>query len=280
MKKCTIFRDVTGAKGTQSLTPCLDAFGQMSQRKFMFPIRDHNPSERIPYVTYVLLAANVIIFLSYWPIMDDPRALSAFWDTWAMRPVEIMNGKDTYTLLTSMFLHGGFMHLAGNMLFLWIFGDNLEDQMGHIPFLIFYLVCGVGADVGQVLAGPSSGVPVVGASGAIAGIMGGYLLLFPRAKVDILIIFIIFFKIFPIPAWVMLGVWVGLQIFNGIASDTSGGGVAYWAHAGGFIIGFILCIPLWLKRGGKDFWKQTEGHPPHPDARYSPSTIPVIKRPK
>lgn len=246
----------------------------------MFPIRDHNPSERVPYVTYALLIANIVIFLSYLPIMNDPRALSEFWDTWAMRPVEIVNGVDTYTLFTSMFLHGGFMHLAGNMLFLWIFGDNLEDQMGHVPFLIFYLVCGIGADVGQVLADPSSGVPTVGASGAIAGVMGGYLLLFPRAKVDILLIIIIIFKIFPVPAWVMLGLWMAMQVFNGITTDTTGGGVAYWAHAGGFVVGFILCIPLWLKRGGTEFWSRTDGHPPHPDARYSPSTIPVIKRRK
>jgi membrane associated rhomboid family serine protease len=246
----------------------------------MFPIRDHNPSERTPYITYVLLALNIGIFASYYPIMNDPRALSEFWDIWAMRPVEIVNGVDTYTLLTSMFLHGGIMHLAGNMLFLWIFGDNLEDQMGHIPFLIFYLICGVGADVGQVLADPSSPVPTVGASGAIAGVMGGYLLLFPRAKVDILVIFIIIFKIFPVPAWVMLGLWLGMQVVNGIITDTSGGGVAYWAHAGGFVVGFILCIPLWLRRGGTDYWQRTEGHPPHPDASYSPSTIPVIKRKK
>jgi membrane associated rhomboid family serine protease len=246
----------------------------------MFPIRDHNPSERRPYVTYVLIILNVGIFVSYWPIMNDPQALSRFWDTWAMRPVEIVNGIDTYTLVTSMFLHGGLMHLAGNMLFLYIFGDNLEDQMGHIPFLIFYLACGVGADFGQVLSDPSSPVPTVGASGAIAGIMGGYLLLFPRAKVDILIIFIIFFKIFPVPAWVMLGVWLGLQVFNGVITDTSGGGVAHWAHAGGFVVGFLLCVPLWLRLGGRGYWDRTEGHPPHPDAKYSPSTIPVIRRSK
>jgi len=133
----------------------------------MFPIRDHNPSERTPYVTYALIALNVVIFLSYWPLFDDQRALGAFYDTWGMRPIEVSNGIETYTLLTSMFLHGGLMHLVGNMLFLWVFGDNLEDQMGHVPFLIFYLASGIGADLGQLLADPSSPVPVVGASGAI-----------------------------------------------------------------------------------------------------------------
>ncbi|MEM7472960.1 MAG: rhomboid family intramembrane serine protease [Pseudomonadota bacterium] len=247
----------------------------------MFPIRDHNPSERTPYVTYALLAANILIFLSYWPLQtNDPSGLAQFWDAWAMRPVEIVNGVDLHTLVTSMFLHGGWMHLAGNMLFLYIFGDNLEDQLGHVPFLIFYVVCGVLADFGQILADPTSAIPNVGASGAIAGVMGGYLLLFPKAKVDIIIIFVIFFKIFPIPAWVMLGVWMAFQLFNGLTADVAGGGVAYWAHAGGFVVGFLLLVPFWLRRGGQGFWTRTEGHPPHPDARYSPSTIPVIKRRK
>lgn len=247
----------------------------------MFPIRDHNPSERTPYVTYALIALNVAIFLSYWPLFNDDRALMAFYDTWGMRPVEVSQGVETYTLLTSMFLHGGVMHLAGNMLFLWIFGDNLEEQMGHLGFALFYIACGVGADLGQVLADPYSQVPVVGASGAIAGVMGGYLLLFPRAKVDVLIIIVIIFKIFPVPAWVMLGVWFALQLFNGVTSfGATGGGVAYWAHAGGFLVGLILCLPVWLKRGGVQFWARTDGHPPHPDATYPGSRIPTITRRK
>lgn len=246
----------------------------------MFPIRDHNPSERTPYVTYILIALNVIIFLSYWPLFNDETALTAFFDQWAMRPIEITNGAEPYTLITSMFLHGGFMHLAGNMLFLWVFGDNLEDQMGHGPFLLFYLASGIGAAFGQLVADPGSVIPMVGASGAIAGVMGGYLLLFPKAKVDILIIIIVFFKIFPIPAWVMLGLWFALQLFNGVASDPATGGVAYWAHAGGFIVGAVLCVPLWLRKGGASFWNQTHGVPPHPEAEYEPSTIPVIPRRK
>ncbi|PTX56802.1 membrane associated rhomboid family serine protease [Litoreibacter ponti] len=245
----------------------------------MFPIRDHNPSERTPYVTYALIALNVVIFLSYWPLFNDERALAAFYDTWGMRPIEIVNGIETYTLLTSMFLHGGIMHLAGNMLFLYIFGDNLEEEMGHLGFLLFYLLGGLGADLGQVLANPSSGVPVVGASGAIAAVMGGYLLLFPKAKVDILIIIVIIFKIFPVPAWVMLGVWFALQLFNGVSNlGMTGGGVAYWAHAGGFIVGFALCLPLWLRRGGRDYWQRTDGHPPHPEASYNSSLPKVIRR--
>ncbi len=247
----------------------------------MFPIRDHNPSERTPFVTYALLAANIVIFLLYWPALSgDPAALAAFWDTWAMQPVEITQGDELYTLITSMFLHGGWMHLAGNMLFLFIFGDNLEDQLGHVTFLFFYVICGVLADFGQILAAPGSPVPNVGASGAIAGVMGGYLLLFPKARVDILLIFIVFFKIIPIPAWIMLGLWMAFQVFNGITADVSGGGVAYWAHAGGFIVGLVLLIPFWLRRGGQQYWARTEGHPPHPEARYGRSSVPTIKRRK
>ncbi len=246
----------------------------------MFPIRDHNPSERTPYVTYALIAINVIVFLSYWPLFNDEPALAAFFDTWAMRPVEIVNGAEPYTLVTSMFLHGGFMHLAGNMLFLWVFGDNLEDQMGHLPYLGFYLASGVGAAFGQLFADPNSVIPMVGASGAIAGVMGGYLLLFPKAKVDILIIIIVFFKIFPVPAWIMLGLWFAFQLFNGVAADAASGGVAYWAHAGGFIVGVVLALPLWIRLGGSAFWRRTEGHPPHPEAQYDTSSIPSIGRRK
>ncbi|TCL09952.1 membrane associated rhomboid family serine protease [Shimia isoporae] len=248
----------------------------------MFPIRDHNPSGRTPYVVYALLALNVAIFLSYQPIMDNARALNAFFDEWALVPGEVTRGIDLHSVLTSMFLHGGWMHLAGNMLFLWIFGDNLEDEMGHVGFLVFYLASGTGAAIAQIIADPASQIPMVGASGAIAGVMGGYLLLFPKARVDILLILIIIFRIFTVPAWLMLGLWFGLQLFSGIASDASGGGVAYWAHAGGFVVGAILCLPVWLKRGASKFWDRTQGHPPHPEAKYrlSRSSVPSVRRRK
>ena len=147
----------------------------------MFPLRDHNPSDGTPYVTYLLIAANVLIFFSYAGIMGDPRTISAFFGEYAMIPARVSTGDGSYTLLTSMFLHGGFMHLAGNMLFLWIFGDNLEDEMGHLGFLAFYLASGVGAGLTHLAASAGSTVPTVGASGAIAGVMGGYLLLYPKA---------------------------------------------------------------------------------------------------
>ncbi len=248
----------------------------------MFPIRDHNPSGRTPYVTYTLIAINVAVFLYSWQLDAQPAKLAAFYSDWALFPDRISAGQDFGGLFTSMFLHGGVMHILGNMLFLWIFGDNLEDCMGHVGYLLFYLAGGLGAGLAQVIAEPSSGIPTVGASGAIAAVMGGYLLLYPRAKVDILFIFIVFFKIFTIPAWVMLGIWFALQLFNGVSIDAATGGVAYWAHAGGFIIGFVLCLPIWMRRGARGFWQRTEGHPPHPDAtyRFARTSVPKVRRRK
>lgn len=246
----------------------------------MFPIRDHNPSGRTPYVTYVLMAANIGVFLSYYGIMNNAAALNSFWFDWALIPVRLSEGQGFSGLLTSMFLHGGWMHLAGNMLFLFIFGDNVEDEMGHGRFLAFYLAAGIAAGLAQYASEPLSAVPTVGASGAIAGVMGGYLLLFPKARVDILIIFIVFFRIFPIPAWIMLTLWFAMQFVGGVGSGTEAGGVAYWAHAGGFIAGLVLAMPLWLSLGGTAFWRASHGHPPHPEAQYTlvKSRIPKVGR--
>jgi membrane associated rhomboid family serine protease len=244
----------------------------------MLPIRDHNPSLTTPYVTYAIIALNIVAFLAELPFMGDDYALAAFFDNWAMVPAEVVSGTDVHGVLTSMFLHAGFMHIAGNMLFLWIFGDNLEDQMGHVGFLIFYLATGLAAAATHIAADPTSLVPTVGASGAIAGVMGGYLLLFPRARVDVLLILVVFFRVFSIPAWIMLILWFGLQIFGGLGTPAEGGGVAYWAHTGGFVAGLLLTLPVWLRRGAGGFWRRTEGHPPHPGTQYSPSTIPVIRR--
>lgn len=234
----------------------------------MFPIRDHNPSQKTPYVTYALIVVNVLVFASYWDLFSNPSALNALFAAFAMTPATITAGGDWHTMVTSMFMHGGLMHLAGNMLFLYIFGDNLEEELGHVRYLGFYLVSGLLAALAHVLSSPFSTVPLVGASGAIAGVMGGYLLLFPKARVDVLFIFIVFFKIFPVPAWIMLGIWFGLQLFNGVGVDAQAGGVAYWAHAGGFIVGVIMLLPFWASRGGPAYWRRTEGHPPHPEAQY------------
>ncbi|MEM6891007.1 MAG: rhomboid family intramembrane serine protease [Pseudomonadota bacterium] len=246
----------------------------------MFPIRDHNPSNRTPYVTYLLLAINILIFISYVGVMQDARALNGIWWSYAMIPGRVMNGDAEYTLVTSMFLHGGVMHLVGNMLFLYIFGDNVEDTLGHWRFLGFYLAAGILAALSQLVTEPYSQVPMVGASGAIAGVMGAYLLLFPKAKVDVLIILIVFFRVLPTPAWIMLAIWFGMQFVGGIGAEAGTGGVAYWAHAGGFLAGVLLALPSWLRRGGPAFWDRTHGIPPHPEARYriSQSRIPKVAR--
>ncbi len=244
----------------------------------MLPIRDHNPSGRTPFVTYGLMAANILIFLSYMGLFSDDSAINAFYIEWALIPARVSAGEGYYTLISSMFLHGGWMHLAGNMLFLFIFGDNIEDEMGHLPYLGFYVLSGVAAGLAQYAFAPMSGVPTVGASGAIAGVMGGYLLLFPKAKVDILIILIVFFRIFPIPSWVMLMVWFAMQFIGGIGSNPDTGGVAYWAHAGGFVAGMFFAVPLWLRLGGIRFWSINHGHPPHPEAQYARSSVPKVRR--
>ena len=245
----------------------------------MFPIRDHNPSGKTPYVTIALIAVNILVFLSYFLDRNDFQ-LQFFFLQWGLVPARITAGEGYETLVTSMFLHGGWMHLAGNMLFLWIYGDNLEEEMGHFRFLLFYLAAGLGAAGLQAVADLNSQIPMVGASGAIAGVMGGYLLLFPRAKVDVLFIFLIFFRIFAIPAWIVLGLWFAIQIFSGLATPSDAGGVAYWAHAGGFIAGLVLTLPLWLRRGAGNYWKATSGHPPHPETQSpaSRSNIPLIPR--
>lgn len=246
----------------------------------MFPIRDHNPSGRTPFVVYALIAINVACFLPYLELMGDDRALMRFFMEWGIVPQAVSAGYGWSGLFTSIFLHGGFMHLIGNMLFFWIFGDNLEDEMGHLGFLLFYLVSGIGAGLVHVMMGPESPVPTVGASGAIAGVMGGYLLLFPKAKVDILLIFIIFFRVFAVPAWLMLGLWFGLQFLGSLEADPNGGGIAYSAHTGGFIIGLALTLPVWLRRGGARYWNRTQGHPPHPtpDYAFARSSIPKVRR--
>lgn len=227
----------------------------------MLPIQDHNPSGRVPVVNYLLIAINVLVYVGYHLVLvpaGDP-----FGNT-AMVPAEVTRGIDLHALLTSMFQHAGLMHLLGNMLFLWIFGDNMEDAFGHVGYLLFYLLTGVIAAATHIVAEPGSVIPVVGASGAVAGVMGGYLLLYPRAQVDVMLILIVIFKRITIPAFVVLLIWFALQLVNGFKAGQGGGGVAYWAHAGGFVAGVLIALPLWLKLGGVRFWRVHHGHPPHP----------------
>jgi len=243
----------------------------------MFPIRDHNPSGRVPLVTLALIAVNAAVFLAYW-LGLAPAAVDRLLFDWGLVPGRLMQTGDWVTVISSMFLHGGWMHLLGNMLFLWIFGDNLEELMGGARFLLFYLASGIAAAALQVAADPGSGLPMVGASGAIAGVMGGYLLLYPRARVDVLFIFVIFFRIVPVPAWIVLGIWFALQLLGGFSTPSDMGGVAYWAHAGGFAAGLALAVPYFLRLGGPGFWARSAGHPPHPAADWQASRVPVVRR--
>tara|TARA_B110000003_G_scaffold200074_1_gene198666 strand:- start:736 stop:1476 length:741 start_codon:yes stop_codon:yes gene_type:complete len=246
----------------------------------MFPIRDHNPSRRFPYITYSLILLNALIFLSYWHILGDPSKINPLFQNWALVPANIKEGSAYFGLLTSIFFHGSFMHLIGNMLFLHIYGDNLEDKMGHLEFLIFYLAAGIFANFAQFAANPYSDVPVIGASGAVAAVMGGYLLLFPRARIDILFIFVIIFKIIPVRAWLVLGIWFVLQLYNGLAVPAAVSGVAYWAHIGGFVFGVIATLTTWKKLGGAKFWYKNHGAPDHKEATYSlkRTNIPKVRR--
>ena len=213
----------------------------------MFPIGDeHNGRVLTPVVNYTLIAINVLVFFYQLTLSD--RALYGFIVRWGAVPAEISSGLDLFALVTSMFLHGGWLHIAGNMLFLWVFGDNVEDTMGHVRYLLFYLLCGLAAGLSQVVIDADSTIPLVGASGAISGVLGAYIVLFPHGKIRTLVFLGFFVTVVLIPAWVQIGLWIVLQFFNGFASlgvrtEETGGGVAYWAHIGGFVAGALL---VWL----------------------------------
>jgi membrane associated rhomboid family serine protease len=211
----------------------------------MFPIGDENAGNSIkPYVNWALIAICVIVFL-YEMILPE-RQLEAFFFQFGAIPAEVTQFQNLYTVLTSMFVHGGIAHIFGNMLFLYIFGDNIEDAMGHLPYLLFYLLCGFAAAATQILLSPNSTIPIIGASGAISGVMGAYIVLFPQGKVRTIVVFGVIGVVL-VPAWVMIGIWFALQLFSGFASLGAAdvGGVAFWAHVGGFIAGAIL---VWLFR--------------------------------
>jgi membrane associated rhomboid family serine protease len=221
----------------------------------VFPINDHNPTRITPYVTYALIGANVFIFL--YELRLTKSLLDQFFELYAVVPSELTAtflGKpvnqpvpELVTLVTSQFLHGGFLHIFGNMLFLWIFGNNIEDKLGHVKYLIFYLTCGALAALTQWFFSMQSGIPSLGASGAIAGVMGAYILRFPNARIRTLVVLGPFIVFPDIPAIFFLGIWFIQQALYGIASlnvpsniGMESGGVAYWAHAGGFVFGAVL----------------------------------------
>ena len=225
----------------------------------MFPIGDDNSDRTItPYVNYVLIGINILVFV----LLQQIGANDSFSYAYSLVPKEIMTGVDItgvqivrdslgntgeiqhfatplpvyFNFLSSMFMHGGFMHLFGNMLFLWVFGDNLENMLGHFRYAAFYIVCGIAAAAAQIVMDTDSIIPMLGASGAISGVLGGYLLLFPTRRVRALI----FNFLTEVPAFVALGLWIGFQIVQGYFASSETGGVAYAAHIGGLIAGLVL----------------------------------------
>ena len=202
----------------------------------MFPLRDVIPSRTTPFVTVAIIIVNVLAFLFEQSL--GPRGLEEFIQTHAFIPANFAWS----TIFTSMFLHGSWFHLLGNMWFLRVFGDNIEDSMGHLRYLVFYLACGVAAALLQVFVNPASVIPMVGASGAISGVMGAYLVLYPRVRVFAIVPIGIIPLSIALPAWTMLLYWMGMQFLGGLFGlfSEEGGGVAFWAHIGGFVAGVVL----------------------------------------
>ena len=222
----------------------------------MIPLKDDLPTRSAPAVTVALIAINVLVFLYQASLQIDgggEGAAQAFAMEFGLVPCRLTGAcqmagdlpSPLFTVFSSMFLHGSFFHIAGNMLYLWIFGNNVEDTLGHVRYLLFYLASGVAAAALQTVVDPHSRVPMIGASGAISGVLGAYLLLFPHAKVLTLVIFGFFWRLLSIPALVVLGFWMVVQLVNGLGSLGAGGGVAWFAHIGGFIAGMGL---VWVVR--------------------------------
>jgi membrane associated rhomboid family serine protease len=221
----------------------------------MIPLHDDNPTTITPVVTIGLIAACALVFL--WQMSLSPYAAQAAVYAYGLIPAVLFDTADLppevaaipaeLSVFTSMFLHGGLLHLGGNMLYLWIFGNNIEDSMGHGRFIAFYLLCGVAAALAQAVQAPESTVPMIGASGAIGGVLGGYLMLFPRAHVLVLVPIGFFLTTLRVPAVVVLGLWFVLQFLQSGMTAGEGGGVAYWAHIGGFAAGAVLVVPFRYK---------------------------------
>jgi membrane associated rhomboid family serine protease len=225
----------------------------------MIPIRDEIRTKRIPYVNYALIAINIIVFMT---MVFNPHKIDAIVMKNALIPAEVTQNFSLgviKTFFTAMFMHAGWMHLISNMLYLWIFGDNIEDRLGHLGYLLFYLGAGVFASILHVVFNANSVVPSLGASGAIAGVLGAYLVFYPNSRVYTFIPFGFFMRLRPLPAILVLGLWFVTQLFSGLGSmvSTAQGGVAYWAHIGGFVFGLALGYVL------KGRVKEPVPAPPH-----------------
>src|SRR3990167_700449 len=221
----------------------------------MIPLHDDNPTTIKPYITIAVIALATLVFL--WQLSLGARGFEVAVLSLGVIPATLLGGQSlppelalvppTMTVFTSMFLHGGWMHLIGNMLYLWIFGNNVEDAMGHVRFVIFYLLCGITAVFAQALPNADSTIPMIGASGAISGVLGAYLLLYPRAHVLVLVPMGFFTRTMYLPAMVVLGFWFVLQLINSALADPGKGGVAFGAHIGGFVAGMVM-LPLFKYR--------------------------------
>ena len=224
----------------------------------MIPLKDENPSRTFPFVTIVLIAANCVAFVYtgyFFQANGAPAFLRLGFIPYEWSHFVDLNPKNLVpvplTVFTAMFIHGGWLHLVSNMLYLWIFGDNVEDRLGHVKYFFFYLLCGVAATFAHLFTQLNSKIPTVGASGAIAGVLGAYIFLFPKARIKTLIILFVFIQIVPVPAIVLLGYWILIQVLSGLAeygSTAQGGGVAWFAHIGGFVAGLLLIMVMKKKR--------------------------------
>ncbi|MEO5883973.1 MAG: rhomboid family intramembrane serine protease [Candidatus Limnocylindrales bacterium] len=222
----------------------------------MIPLRDANPTRRTPVVTLVLILACFVVFAIELGLLARGEAvLDDFVRAWGVIPVELTDGwnaasvtsLETLTLFSSQFLHGGWLHILGNLLYLWIFGNNIEDRLGRLGFLLFYLAGGAIAGLTQVVIDPSSDVPLIGASGAIAAVLGAYLVLYPRARITSLVFLGFFYQLIDVPAIIVLAFWFVLQLIDGLASlgvEGVGEGIAFFAHIGGFVFGVVVAIAI------------------------------------
>lgn len=216
----------------------------------MFPLYDENPSKTFPFITISLILINIGVFINEISLGSN---LHRFIQTYALIPFNISNGQGYLGFITSMFVHAGFVHIFGNMLYLWIFGNNIEDTLGHFKFFLFYILAGLGGSLAQIIVSPNSQIPIIGASGAIAGVLAAYLIMFPTARVATLVPIFLFLQIIKLPAILVIGFWIVVQFLNGVAlvnGQTTGvsEGVAWFAHIGGFLTGAVLIIILPKKR--------------------------------
>lgn len=235
----------------------------------MFPLKDDNPTRTTPVVMIALIVVNVLVF--FYQLSLPPASAERFVYQFGSIPAvitglgrlsaELTAVAPPVSLLTSMFLHGGWMHLIGNMWFLWVFGNNIEEAMGHFRFILFYLLCGIAAGAGHVLMHPDSVIPAIGASGAISGVLGAYIMIYPRARVWTLIFLFVFIRILYLPAGVILGYWFVLQLLGGTTTSSGTGGVAFWSHIAGFVAGMAL-VGVFKKRSVRFF------NPPHREQAY------------